>query len=76
MRAGLHGLVTGTVSVSPETGNTFGLEFLEAFLYGGEALGKALQKARRAAGTAGLAYVAFCPPNVPDNPRRLSNARA
>ena len=52
------------VDVPAEAGHRFGLEFLQAFLYGGEGLGKALQKTRRAAGTAGLAYVAFCPPTV------------
>src|SRR5262249_38186011 len=64
LHAGFRGLVANTVPVAAQAGHTFAVEFVQAFLYGGEALGAALWKARRAAGPAGLAYVAYCPPTI------------
>src|SRR5262249_55618949 len=61
---GLDGLLAPEQAASAPEGLAFGLDFLSQFLYGGQALGKALQQSRARTGPAGLLYSAFFPPHV------------
>src|SRR5262249_48337392 len=61
---GLRTSVAAQQALPPAAANQFGLEILEAFLYRGEALGKALQTLRARNAPLGLLYAAHCPPGL------------
>jgi WD40 repeat protein len=61
---GLDGLITCEQPAPAARSQAFAVDFLSRFLYGGESLATALQKARATSPAAGLAFSAFCPPGV------------
>ena len=58
---GLTGFIAPEQALPAEFANAQGLDFLAAFLYQGEPLGKVLQRLRARSAPLGLAYTAVCP---------------
>src|SRR5437667_147666 len=64
MAMGLDGMIATEQPGPAGEGNALGLELLADFVYGGKALGAALQTLRARSGSAGLLFGSSCPAHL------------
>src|SRR5262249_35742696 len=68
--SGLYGLIATENFTVDTVANPFGLDFLEAFVYGGEPVGKLLRRLPGGGVPLGLLYAAYCPPDITARARK------